>query len=228
MQTRYQLRHSPWNRGGSLAGQTGRSNRLTLDCYRSSESTGSGSVPALCSSSRQPRPSPLASPSIDHEQLPSGPSRHQTSSGRLSTRPTPQRTAPPWLTSTNVAPRGVAATASTNAACTRSPTSTSVSPSAGCQTLACSGKRRQISLPVMPSHDPPDRSRSRSSYVTSRPVSAASAAAVAAARCKVELTILAGSSAASRLAPRAACSRPISSSATSVEPWNRFSRFQRV
>ena len=64
---------------------------------RSSLRMGSGRVPALCSSSRQ---RPRRWPSTDQEQLDSGPSTPNSSSGMPSSRDMPSRSAAPWLTTT--------------------------------------------------------------------------------------------------------------------------------
>jgi hypothetical protein len=60
--------------------------------HRSSDSTGSGRVPALCSSSRH---RPYRTPRTDHEQLDSGPSTPNSSSGMPSSRDMPSRSAAP-------------------------------------------------------------------------------------------------------------------------------------
>ncbi|MGY3682877.1 uncharacterized protein (DUF3084 family) [Streptomyces sp. TE33382] len=59
-------------------------------------------------------------------------------------------------------------------------------------------------------------------------MTAASSAAVAAARRRSEATIASGFSEASSRAARRACPTPVSVSSMSVEPWKRRSRFHAV
>src|SRR6185295_18959074 len=100
--------------------------------------TGSGSVPALCSTSRQ---RPCRRPRTDQEQFDSGPSTPNRSSGMPSSRDMPSRSAAPWLTTTArpvvIAGSETASATRSSAPATRSATTADGSPSGGVQ-LACS------------------------------------------------------------------------------------------
>lgn len=102
MEARYQLRHSPARRSGVPAtprqciGPYGQScNRLSDQmslAARSSLRTGSGRVPALCSTRRQPV---WPSSRTDQQQLDRLPNRPHNSSGKPSQCSMPMRTAAP-------------------------------------------------------------------------------------------------------------------------------------
>lgn len=182
---------------------------------RSSPRTGSGSVPALCSSTRHPeRPVPIS----DHEQFDSGPSAPHRCSGNPSNRAMPSLIAAPWLTTTASPPAGRSSAIRSSAPATRPAITVPVSPPGGDQAACSAGYRSRISMSVSPSHSPPWRSRRSLSRETGRPVSRPSGSAVSAARRRSEETIAAGSSAARSRAARRACSSPVRSSGISLCP----------
>jgi site-specific DNA recombinase len=102
---------------------------------RSSLSTGSGRVPALCSARRQP-PSRI-SLRTDQQQLDRPPSRSQCSSGRPRRYAMPRRRAAPWAATTSRPSGGRSSRARSRAVPTRFATWRLVSPPGGCQ-AACS------------------------------------------------------------------------------------------